>query len=86
MPFTLENDSQRTVDIKVIGVGGAGGNAVNRMVEDGVKNVDFIAELMEKRREKYQAAADIVIETDGKDKLEICEELVQRLRALDAAE
>ena len=43
MPFTLENDSQRTVDIKVIGVGGAGGNAVNRMVEDGVKNVDFIA-------------------------------------------
>ena len=43
MPFTLENDSQRTVDIKVTGVGGAGGNAVNRMVEDGVKNVDFIA-------------------------------------------
>ena len=43
MPFTLENDSQRTVDIKVIGVGGAGGNAVNRMVDDGVKDVDFIA-------------------------------------------
>ena len=41
---------------------------------------------MEKRREKYQAAADIVIETDGKDKLEICEELVQRIRALDAEE
>ncbi len=39
---------------------------------------------MEKRREKYEAAADIVIETDGKDKLEICEELVHRLRALDA--
>ena len=32
------------------------------------------------------AAADIVIETDGKDKLEICEELVQRIRALDAEE
>ena len=29
----------------------------------------FIAELMEKRREKYEAAADIVIETDGKDEL-----------------
>ncbi len=43
MPFTLENDMQRTVVIKVIGVGGAGGNAVNRMVEDGVRDVDFIA-------------------------------------------
>lgn len=29
--------------IKVIGVGGAGNNAVNRMIESGVKGVDFIA-------------------------------------------
>lgn len=29
--------------IKVIGVGGAGGNAVNRMVSEGVKGVEFIA-------------------------------------------
>ncbi len=29
--------------IKVVGVGGAGGAAVNRMVDAGVKNVDFIA-------------------------------------------
>lgn len=28
--------------IKVIGVGGAGGNAVNRMIEEGVKGVEFI--------------------------------------------
>ena len=28
--------------IKVIGVGGGGSNAVNRMIEDGVKGVDFI--------------------------------------------
>ncbi len=28
--------------IKVIGVGGGGGNAVNRMIEAGVKNVEFI--------------------------------------------
>ena len=47
----------------------------DRPLLEGNKNVDFIAGLMEKRREKYQAAADIVIETDGKDKLEICEEL-----------
>jgi len=28
--------------IKVIGCGGGGGNAVNRMIEDGLKNVEFI--------------------------------------------
>ena len=48
------------------------------------KKVPFIADLMEKRREKYQAAADIVIETDDKSELEICEELVKKLRALDS--
>lgn len=32
-----------TATIKVIGVGGAGNNAVNRMIEEGIKGVDFIA-------------------------------------------
>ncbi len=32
-----------TATIKVIGVGGAGNNAVNRMLELGIKNVEFIA-------------------------------------------
>jgi len=32
-----------TATIKVIGVGGAGNNAVNRMIESGIKNVEFIA-------------------------------------------
>ena len=32
-----------TATIKVIGVGGAGNNAVNRMLELGIKGVDFIA-------------------------------------------
>ncbi len=43
MKFTLESDTRKVTEIKVVGVGGAGGNAVNRMVEDGVENVDFIA-------------------------------------------
>ncbi|HYE76395.1 MAG TPA: cell division protein FtsZ [bacterium] len=30
-------------NIKVVGVGGAGGNAINRMIEMGLKGVDFIA-------------------------------------------
>ena len=56
----------------------------DRPLLEGNKTVPFIADLMEKRREKYQAAADIVIETDDKSELEICEELVKQLRALDS--
>ena len=32
-----------TATIKVIGVGGAGNNAVNRMVDSGIKGVEFTA-------------------------------------------
>ena len=53
------------------------------LLEDN-KTVPFIADLMEKRRAKYEAAADIVIETDGKSELEICEEMIHRLREADA--
>jgi len=38
--FGLEMD--QVAKIKVIGVGGGGNNAVNRMIESGVKGVDFI--------------------------------------------
>lgn len=38
--FELEMD--QLANIKVIGVGGGGNNAVNRMIESGVKGVDFI--------------------------------------------
>ena len=38
--FGLEID--QSAKIKVIGVGGAGNNAVNRMIESGVKGVEFI--------------------------------------------
>ena len=33
---------ERVVKIKVIGVGGAGNNVINRMIESGVGGVDFI--------------------------------------------
>jgi cell division protein FtsZ len=35
-------DSNQLAQIKVIGVGGGGSNAVNRMIDSGVKNVEFI--------------------------------------------
>lgn len=44
MNFTLDNnDNDTIVNIKVIGVGGAGGNAVDRMISGGMKSVEFVA-------------------------------------------
>lgn len=42
MPQVVEPAIETFAQIKVIGVGGAGGAAVNRMVEAGIENVDFI--------------------------------------------
>lgn len=55
----------------------------DRPVLNGRKNVEGIAELMEQRRGKYEAAADIVINTDHKTVLQVCEELVQRLQEIE---
>ncbi|MFH1414767.1 MAG: cell division protein FtsZ [Elusimicrobiota bacterium] len=44
MVITIEEkDPIGNASITVIGVGGGGGNAVNRMIEAGIKGVDFIA-------------------------------------------
>ena len=43
MGFEFEQGLDNGVSIKVIGVGGGGGNAVNRMVESGVQGVEFIS-------------------------------------------
>jgi cell division protein FtsZ len=43
MPFELDDNIARGVNIKVVGVGGGGNNAVNRMVSNNVRGVDFIA-------------------------------------------
>jgi cell division protein FtsZ len=40
--FELEIDSTSSAKLKVIGVGGAGGNAVNRMIGAGLRGVEFI--------------------------------------------
>ncbi len=42
MAFEIDNEIDDTVQIKVIGVGGGGGNAVDRMIAAGVKGVEFI--------------------------------------------
>ena len=43
MAFELDNDFESGVDIRVIGVGGGGNNAVNRMISSNIKGVEFIA-------------------------------------------
>ncbi|OYD16165.1 cell division protein FtsZ [candidate division WOR-3 bacterium JGI_Cruoil_03_44_89] len=42
MKFLFPDDGTRACRIKVIGVGGGGGNAVNRMIDGGLKGVEFI--------------------------------------------
>ncbi len=43
MPFAFDNEYENVVQIKVIGVGGGGGNAVNRMIQMGISSVEFIS-------------------------------------------
>ncbi|MBC7546758.1 cell division protein FtsZ [Candidatus Saccharibacteria bacterium] len=43
MPQVIEPAIETFAQIKVIGVGGAGGAAINRMVESGIEGVEFIA-------------------------------------------
>lgn len=51
-----ENAPESVVTIKVVGVGGAGNNVVNRMVSSGAKGVDFIAVNTDKQALSISAA------------------------------
>ena len=48
------------------------------------KNVEYIAQLMEKRREKYETAADLIVQTDKKNVQEICKEMITKLMEMDS--
>ena len=41
MLFEFDSAFEQKADLKVVGVGGAGGNAVNRMINSGMEGVDF---------------------------------------------
>lgn len=43
MSFQIDNDFDSVVQIKVIGVGGGGGNAINRMIKAQIQGVEFIS-------------------------------------------
>ena len=42
MLFEFDSLAEQKANLKVIGIGGAGGNAVNRMIQAGMKGVDFM--------------------------------------------
>lgn len=48
----------------------------NRPVLNGNMNVEYIRGLMEKRRARYEAVADVSIATDGKNAEDICAEIL----------
>lgn len=52
----------------------------DRPLLNGNMNVEYIAGLMEKRRDKYEKAADIIIQTDHREAEDICEEIVNKIR------
>ncbi len=65
MGFAIETGAETGVVIKVIGVGGGGGNAVNRMVSSGIKGIDFIAVNTDKQALNY-SAADVKLQVGEK--------------------
>lgn len=63
--FDFDVDVEQFAKIKVIGVGGGGNNAVNRMIEHGVRGVEFIA-LNTDRQALYSSRAEIKIQLGEK--------------------
>lgn len=51
----------------------------SRPILKGNKNVEFIEQLMNKRKDRYLAVADIVVSTDNKSIREIVDEIIDKL-------
>lgn len=52
----------------------------NRPLLRGRKNIETIREMMEERRGKYEAAADVIVHTDNKTIPEVCEEIMSKIK------
>jgi len=61
MQFEMDNTAKEITNIKVIGVGGGGGNAVNRMVEMGISGVELIAINTDKQALAFSRAQKLQI-------------------------
>lgn len=56
-------------------------HGTGRPILNGNMNVEYIAKLMSKRSADYEYAADVVVDTDGKDVGEIAEEIIEKCEA-----
>ena len=50
-------------------------NNTERPILNGNMNLEYIQNLMEQRKDKYEAAADLIVQTDGKSVEGICGEI-----------
>ena len=65
MRYTEQDNEDNLVNIKVIGVGGAGNNAVNRMIQERIRNVQFIS--MNTEEQALSASKAEMVMHIGKD-------------------
>ncbi|MDO5408799.1 MAG: shikimate kinase [Eubacteriales bacterium] len=55
----------------------------DRPILNNHMNVDYIRSLMEQRRERYEAAADLTVSTDRRTPAQICDVIITGLKELD---
>jgi len=72
MLFEFDSLNEQKAKLKVVGVGGAGGNAVTRMITSGMQGADFIAINTDAQDLEYN---------NSQTKLQIGKELTQGLGA-----
>ena len=65
LEFQIDNDTANIAQIKVVGGGGAGGNAVNRMIDYGLKGVEFIS-VNTDHQALYKSKADVKVQIGEK--------------------
>ncbi len=53
--------------------------STDRPILNGHMNVEYIAGLMEQRRARYEAAADVTIVTDGRSAQAISQEIIEKI-------
>ena len=54
-------------------------NSTDRPILNGNMNVEFISNLMDKRRERYLSVADVIVPTDNKMVSKICKEILKKI-------
>lgn len=55
----------------------------NRPLLEGHKDVPYISSLMEQRRPKYEAAADVTVDTSDLSVEEVCREALRKIQQRD---